>query len=133
MQAKLIHKGNLSAAVEGARNRVRELVAERARLDGGLKEKESRIQGMKKRQNDKLAVFGEGMVRLHDAIQRNARRFKRMPVGPLGAAVSLRGGASRGQAAAVEGQLRKALRSFLVDNFEDRRVLAGLQISLGIR
>lgn len=82
------------------------------------------VKRLKSSHNDRLAMFGQQMKMLVDAVQKSASRFNRPPIGPLGAMIRLQ---DYTWATAVEQLVKRAaLHSFVVDNHRDEATLRGI-------
>lgn len=84
----------------------------------------SQIRDLRLNQTNKVTAFGGSRVtNLLQAIERHHYRFKRPPIGPIGAHVSLVQG--NFWAAAVENAVGKLLNAFIVTDHKDHVLLRG--------
>merc|ERR550534_3448549 len=84
------------------------------------------LEEMEGASEQKLAVFGPKMPLLDKAIQRHKQKFQKLPIGPVGQLVKLRGDAASDQEVArvVESELgRGQLTAYLCHSDADRREL----------
>eukprot|EP01113_Clastostelium_recurvatum_P041121 TRINITY_DN6487_c0_g1_i1.p1 TRINITY_DN6487_c0_g1~~TRINITY_DN6487_c0_g1_i1.p1 ORF type:complete len:791 (+),score=201.75 TRINITY_DN6487_c0_g1_i1:2-2374(+) len=90
------------------------------------------LRDMERAKQDRVAVFGRETSDLLREINSNARRFKRKPIGPIGMHIELRVGHE--YAAAVETAIaRGMLRGYIVDNYDDERVMKDIFNKLRIK
>ena len=95
-----------------------------------IRENERGMKNAQRQGSSKLALYGEKIPKLVDAIQKS--KFLKPPIGPLGIEVEIRDNVSRKHVEVIETELGNLLSSFLVDNFQDKRVLDRLAKSVGI-
>lgn len=72
--------------------------------------------------NNPVAVYGEAVMGVVREIQRQKKRFREVPVGPIGLHVKVKDGAQE-WAGPVENAIAGMLSGFIVTSHEDRRVL----------
>ena len=56
-------------------------------------------------------------------IEKNRGKFKKFPIGPLGAHIQLQPHINDAQARLIEHEIKGLFSAFLIDNFDDKRVL----------
>ncbi|KAK9825695.1 hypothetical protein WJX81_005604 [Elliptochloris bilobata] len=99
-----------------------------------IAELKSELRRQQSAQQCPIAKFGGAamaMRALHDLVQRNQRRFKEPPLGPLGALLSVE---DTKWAGAIEAALkRQMLEAWIVDNRADQRLLMDLARQAGVR
>ena len=83
----------------------------------------SHMKQLQKSQTNRLNVFGDYMQALTDRIKSHARSFSQLPKGPIGAYLSVK---EKKWALAVEACIDGKIRSFLVNNMNDRVLLSSL-------
>lgn len=135
IQSTQAHMANLAHSAGVASTRDRELRAAVVSRSNDMKLKEKELDNLKKQGDNKLVLFGDKMPNFVREIERNADRFRVKPLGPLGSLIKLSAAAASAsgkEAKLIETELGQGLlRSFLVDNFEDKRTLD--QIASGCR
>ena len=87
----------------------------------------NKICELRKNSESKLALYGERMPHLIKAINDQASRFSKLPIGPLGTEIRLKPNVSKTGAAVIERELKDALGSFIVNSYEDKRLLDSIQ------
>ena len=95
-----------------------------------IRENERAMKNAQLQGSSKLALYGEKIPKLVDAIQKS--KFQEPPIGPLGIMVEIRENVSKKHVEVIETELGNLLSSFLVDNFQDKRVLDRLAKNVGI-
>ena len=119
-------KKNLDFQVRSYQSRVK-----RCRDDITAKTRE--IEGYKRQGLNKLQMFGgEKIPRLVQEVQKNAGKFRHLPLGPLGHHVELAAGVNEARAKLIDKELSQILESFLVDNFEDKKQLEAIANRCGV-
>nr|AAD54769.1 SMC-like protein [Arabidopsis thaliana]AAD54770.1 SMC-like protein [Arabidopsis thaliana] len=84
----------------------------------------SNINDLKKHQTNKVTAFGgDRVINLLQAIERNHRRFRKPPIGPIGSHVTLVNGNK--WASSVEQALGTLLNAFIVTDHKDSLTLRG--------
>lgn len=126
------HTKNLEHSISHFVGKERELKARLQKLNGEIREKNGQLANYRRQGDNKLIKFGDKMPRLVAEIEKNKQKFKQKPIGPLGAHIELQPNVSEAQAKAVEHEIGVLLRSFLVDNFEDKRMLDQMASRCGI-
>ncbi len=125
------HSVNLVASIESGEAKLRSIKIKRDEASAKMAKREEAMQSLKKHKNNKHILLGERMPRLLDMIQTHQGKFQKVPIGPIAFEVDLAPTIQRGQAVIVEYVLQNLLTSFMVDNFDDRRVLDQLQRQCG--
>ena len=95
--------------------------------DNGVNEKingvQKEIRELESGEKNKLASFGPHMLRILAEIERNKRRFTKMPIGPLGAHIKVNEGVPDSVVTILEGELGNIISAFVVDTNADQIVL----------
>lgn len=105
-----------------ARDELREITSEIDECEKKISESRRRISDLRLNQTNKVTAFGGVKVtNLLKAIERNHHKFKKPPIGPLGAHVALIQGDK--WAVAVENAVGKLLNAFIVTDHKDSRLL----------
>lgn len=82
---------------------------------------EDRLRHLRSSHNDSMAMFGQNIKFVVEAIARSKRQFTHLPIGPLGSKIKLR---DYNWATAVEQVLKRSLLcGFVVDNHRDADAL----------
>ena len=82
---------------------------------------EDRLHHLRSSHNDSMAMFGQNIKYVVEAIARSKRQFSQLPIGPLGSKIKLR---DYNWATAVEQVLKRSLLcGFVVDNHRDADAL----------
>ena len=126
------HMDNLDYSIGIYSEKAKEMQAKYRRIGAEIRQKSNEINNYKRQSDSKLVVFGDKMPRFVDEIQKNVNKFKRKPIGPLGAHLQLKPDVSEVQAKLIEFELRSYIRAFLVDNFDDKRVLDQIAARCGV-
>uniref|UniRef100_A0A2N9ED29 Rad50/SbcC-type AAA domain-containing protein n=1 Tax=Fagus sylvatica TaxID=28930 RepID=A0A2N9ED29_FAGSY len=88
------------------------------------REIENSIRELNQHQTNKVTAFGgDRVINLLRAIERHQERFKKPPIGPIGAHLTLVNGDT--WASAVENAIGRLLNAFIVSNHKDALVLRG--------
>ena len=104
------------------------------RCQASVRAKQGEIQGYRKQGLNKAQMFGgEKIPRLVAEIQANWSKFRKLPLGPLGAHIELAPGVNEAKAKLIDKELSQILNNFLVDNFADRKQLEAMAARCGIR
>lgn len=136
----------LNAQVETSSNHLRHLQANQRDLDnhvmqlkGDLQKERGKVlnttnnlKELKQGGQSKLAAFGNYMPRLVEEIKKS-KKFKKQPIGPLGAHINIIENTDQELARAVEHEVSGLLTSFLCDNSNDQRELFNLFGRLGVK
>ena len=69
----------------------------------------------------RIALFGQKMPQLCQLIESN--NFKKKPIGPLGMLIDIKKDVSEIEKKLIECELSGMFNNFIVDNFDDRRLL----------
>ena len=101
-------------------------------LRGLVYSSEREIQDLKVNGCSRLVAFGALMPKIAEEI-RKFKGFTKMPIGPLGAHITMVEGADEKLARAVEGELGGLVCSFLCDNSADQRTLFNLFQKMQLR
>lgn len=98
-------------------------------VNGSLGDCKSKLIPVKRKYNThrptKLS-YGEKITKLVSEIKKNQNRFKKLPIGPLDMEVKVKENISKEFVEGIETELGKLLLSFLVDNIDDKGVVAHL-------
>ena len=81
---------------------------------------EKHLRRLQTSQSDRLSVFGTRMRLLVDTLQKNCRRFRYPPKGPIGAMLNLKD--YRWSCAVEQAIKRSILHAFVVDNEHDAAI-----------
>jgi hypothetical protein len=100
--------------------------------NGRIRENEREMRNAQSQGNSKLAFYGEKIPKLVEEIKKHKNKFQKPPIGPIGIEVEIRENVSKKHVEVIETELGKLLSSFLVDNFQDKRVLDKMAKSVGI-
>lgn len=112
---------NIANQEEDDRRSKDEMELELRRVEREAKDLERSIQDMQSQKENRLRAFGHGMPELVEAISRESRWRGRTPVGPFGRYIKL----ERPEFANVlETTIGRLLNNFVVENFEDKRLLS---------
>ncbi|KAI8880239.1 P-loop containing nucleoside triphosphate hydrolase protein [Backusella circina FSU 941] len=114
--------------VEENESRQKELSAQRYDLQDKITAINRRLQdiqrqneGLEKQKKDSLLAFGDSVPAILKDIDKETRWVKRKPIGPMGKYVQLK---YMQYANVLETVLGNTLNAFLVESFEDRKLLA---------
>ena len=112
--------------MEDAKKAVMDARSEVRAADGRVKGVEGELKGLGKGggegENNPVAVYGEGAVRVVREMEKLRSRFRDAPVGPLGLHIKVKDGKQE-WGRSVENAIGSILSGFIVTNHEDRRVL----------
>ncbi|KAM0053457.1 putative structural maintenance of chromosomes protein [Helianthus debilis subsp. tardiflorus] len=112
----------VSESLVTAREELRTLTSEIEDCEKRVNESQRRIRDLRLNQTHKVTAFGGYKVtNLLQVIERNHRRFKKPPIGPIGSHVALIQGDK--WAVAVENAIGKLLNAFIVTDHKDSLVL----------
>ena len=136
LEAEMEMRNNDSVEV---RENTREAEVALQRVEGELRilrglvySSEREVEDLKVNGNSRLAAFGAQMPKIAEEI-RKCKGFTKMPIGPLGAHITMVDGADEKLARAVEGELGALVVSFLCDNSGDQRTLYNLFQKMQLR
>ncbi|KAL8153848.1 hypothetical protein V2J09_011608 [Rumex salicifolius] len=108
----------LSEKLSIKKNLRREILEEVERKERMYKEISSNIADMQRNQSNKVTAFGgERVLQLLRVLERHHRRFRKPPIGPIGAHLNLV--VNDVWAVAVENALGKLLNAFIVTDHKD--------------
>ena len=124
------HLANLAANGDSIHTKILEKKGEISGLRQKSQDTENDIKRLENEKTDKLDLFGTDTRRIVGEINKNLKKFKTRPIGPLGLEIKLKDGISPEEAAIVENELSDILGAFMVDNFDDKKTLDTLQESL---
>eukprot|EP00088_Acartia_fossae_P015810 TRINITY_DN1875_c0_g1_i1.p1 TRINITY_DN1875_c0_g1~~TRINITY_DN1875_c0_g1_i1.p1 ORF type:complete len:1073 (-),score=346.26 TRINITY_DN1875_c0_g1_i1:598-3816(-) len=94
----------------------------------------SELHQLESGEKNKLAAFGGSwMPRLVAEINRNARQFRRKPIGPLGALITIKDGVEKSVVTAIEVELGPLMLAFCCDNHKDQQTLYNMITNLNIK
>ncbi|KAL7582405.1 hypothetical protein Lser_V15G43696 [Lactuca serriola] len=113
---------DLSERLAIARDELKEITSEIDEYEKKISDSQRRIRDLRLNQTNKVTAFGGYKVTsLLKAIERNHHKFKKPPIGPLGAHVALLHGDK--WAVAVENAVGKLLNAFIVTDHKDSLLL----------
>lgn len=113
---------DLSESLGIARDELRMITSEIDDYAKKISDSQRRIRELRLNQTNKVTAFGGYKVsNLLQAIERNHHRFRKPPIGPIGAHVALIHGDK--WAVAVENAIGRLLNAFIVTNHKDSLVL----------
>jgi len=115
-------KENQRQAEESTRQAKHLLVSEENKLAGLNKE----LDTMETGERNKLSAFGSWMPGLVKRIKQCSSQFKRLPIGPLGALITLKESVSNEVSAVIEGELSKLMEAFCCDCSKDQQILSNI-------
>ncbi|XP_076932337.1 structural maintenance of chromosomes protein 6B-like [Bidens hawaiensis] len=112
----------VSESLNIARDELRTINSEIGDYEKKFNESQNRIRELRLNQTSKVTAFGGSKVTyLLQAIERNFRKFKKPPIGPIGSHLALTHGDK--WAIAVENALGKFLNAFIVTDHKDSLLL----------
>jgi chromosome segregation ATPase len=118
MEKKIL---NVTNQEEEDKRQKDEMELELRRAERELRDLEKSIRDMQSQKENRLRAFGHGMPELVEDIDREKRWRGRAPVGPFGRYIKL----ERPEFANVlETTVGRMLNNFVVETFEDKRLLA---------
>ncbi|KAI6661713.1 hypothetical protein LOD99_9900 [Oopsacas minuta] len=103
----------LNSRFEGFRNKL-------SNNDHTIVETKNRIERLLRSQSNELSLYGEYMPALMEKIRTNSSSFSRTPKGPIGSFLAVK---DRKWALGVEAGIGGLMKSFIVDNLNDRVLL----------
>ncbi|KAL4557168.1 hypothetical protein LXL04_035340 [Taraxacum kok-saghyz] len=113
---------DLSETLASAKEELANIIYEIGEYEKKINECQRRVRDLRLNQTNKVTAFGGHKVTgLLKAIERNHYKFKKPPIGPLGAHVALVHGDK--WAVAVENAVGKLFNSFIVTDHTDSRLL----------
>lgn len=92
-------------------------------LDMKIKTNTDEIRELETGERNKLAAFGQWMPKLVAEIERNANRFIKKPIGPLGAFITIKEGVPKNEISIIETILGRLANSFCCDSHQDQKIL----------
>ncbi len=98
--------------------------------EGRVRSLESQLKGLTESGGGNAAVYGQPVARALREIEKNKRRFKEPPIGPIGMHVKVKQGKEE-WAAAAENAIGNILHHFIVTSHEDRHTLMNILKSVG--
>ena len=111
------------------RNEIKQKISQATQ---NIRDNERKMRSIQGQGGSKVGLYGEKMPRLVAEIQKKSTQFQKPPIGPLGIEVEIRENVSKKFVEVIETELGNLLSSFLVDNFQDRRVLDRMARSVGV-
>nr|GEU95931.1 structural maintenance of chromosomes protein 6B-like isoform X1 [Tanacetum cinerariifolium] len=109
---------DLSERLGAAREELRNIISELNDRENKANESQKRIQNLRLHQTHKVTAFGGPRVpNLLQVIERNYRKFRKPPIGPIGSHLALTHGDK--WAVAVEHAIGKLFNSFIVTDHKD--------------
>ena len=132
MQSTRNHGDNLQHNNDIAKEKANEIKQKIRQATESIRDNERKMRSVQGQGSSKLGLYNEKMPRLVAEIQKKLGQFQKPPIGPLGIEVEIRENVSKKFVEVIETELGNLLSSFLVDNFQDKRVLDRLAKSVGI-
>ncbi|GAV68085.1 SMC_N domain-containing protein [Cephalotus follicularis] len=114
----------LSESISRGMNEIGKITDKIEDCEKNHREISAHIRQLQQQQTNKVTAFGgDRVINLLRAIERHHQRFKRPPIGPIGAHVALVNGDT--WAPAVEQALGRLLNAFIVTDHKDSLILRG--------
>ena len=126
------HMENLQHNADVSKNESDEIKGKINEAKQKVRECESNLRRIEKQGNNKLALYHEKMPKLVSEVQKNMEKFRKPPIGPLGIEIQVKENVSKKHVEIIETELGKLLTAFLVDNFEDKRLLDRIAKTVGM-
>ena len=126
------HVDNLQHNNDIAKEKGNEIKQKIRQATENIRDNERKMRSIQGQGGSKVGLYGEKMPKLVAEIQKRLKDFQKPPIGPLGIEVEIRENVSKKFVEVIETELGNLLSSFLVDNFQDKRVLDRLARSVGI-
>jgi len=117
------HYKHLYANVKDAETKVLDLKAHKTRASGKTVQIQSELERLKSSGKNKLAAYGTDICNVVNEINKNARRFKAKPIGPLGMFVKIRENTPEDIIRALDHEMAPILSAFLVSCSQDQKEL----------
>ena len=132
LQSTRNHADNLQHNNDVANEKRNEIKQKISQATQNIRDNERKMRSIQGQGGSKVGLYGEKMPRLVAEIQKKLSQFQKPPIGPLGIHVEIRENVSKKFVEVIETELGNLLSSFLVDNFQDRRVLDRMARSVGV-
>ena len=100
-----------------------DLKAHKTRASGKTVQIQSELERLKSSGKNKLAAYGPDICNVVNEINKNARRFKAKPIGPLGMFVKIRENTPEDIIRALDHEMAPILSVFLVSCSQDQKEL----------
>ena len=100
-----------------------DLKAHKTRASGKTVQIQSELERLKSSGKNKLAAYGPDICNVVNEINKNARRFKAKPIGPLGMFVKIRENTPEDIIRALDHEMAPILSAFLVSCSQDQKEL----------
>ncbi|CAA3008732.1 structural maintenance of chromosomes 6B isoform X1 [Olea europaea subsp. europaea] len=112
----------LTESLEMAKDEIKKIASQIEEYERRHREISSHIRELQMHQTNQVTAFGGGrVINLLQAIERHRHRFKRPPIGPIGAHVNLEHGDT--WSIAIENAVGRLLNAFIVTDHKDSLVL----------
>ena len=128
-----IHISNIDVNIQQSKSQLSQHRNEINILKNKINQKNNEIKSVQRNKNDKISVFGDEILKLVRAIRDSSREFKKPPIGPIGAFMTLKENIDASDAFLVEYETNNFLKSFIVDNFQDKKALQNICNRLRVR
>ena len=132
LQSTRNHADNLQHNNDVANEKRNEIKQKIRQATENIRDNERNMRSIQGEGGSKVGLYGEKMPRLVAEIQKKLSQFQKAPIGPLGIHVEIRENVSKKFVEVIETELGNLLTSFLVDNFQDKRILDRLAKSVGV-
>ena len=120
------HLRHLTENARECENKVLELKSMKMREAGVTRNIQADLDALSGRNGrNKFAAYGQHIVNLVAEISRS-KKFRKTPIGPIGAHIKVKEGVSEKLRRAIEHELSGILNAFIVDNDADRQELFSL-------
>ncbi len=127
LKAHQVHHMNLKKNLDKVREDLQGMMGRKTSLEDQVRAKKRQLENLQTSQDNKCAVYGEGMQRLLKLMKAKKDSFKHFPLGPIGAVVNLKSNTKLKQALVIEIAIGRLLSAFIVDNCQDGKMLDFLQ------
>ena len=132
LQSTRNHADNLQHNNDIDKEKATEIKQKIRQATENIRDNERKMRSVQGQGTSKLGLYNEKMPKLVAEIKKNQTKFQKPPIGPLGIEVEIRENVSKKHVEVIETELGHILSAFLVDNFQDRRVLDRLAKSVGM-
>ena len=126
------HIGNIEHSLSSCREEEQEINSRMRAAQIDLQNHKRNLKAVQSQGNNKLVIFGENMPQFVNEIAKNKDKFSRPPIGPIGMKIQLKPGVSKAEAELIETEIGPLLSAFIVNNFNDRRLLVRMAKSYKI-
>ena len=118
------HADNLKHTLDITKEKERAVGDEIQSTKHNIQSLQKQMKNVKDQGENRLVLFGDSMPRIVADIHKNKRSFHKLPIGPLGMEIQLKPNVSKKKAVLIEHEVGTLFSAFIVDNFDDRKVLA---------